>query len=175
MKIFLSMFVAMLATFIVHEGAHALAGAALGHAMEVSSNHASPVAGAAPKNHATLISAAGPAATALGALLVLSSGWRMLLAFQIVFAAFLMRLLATGISLLNPNDEMRISESLGWNPWALPVAVTGGLFLVTLIVAAGVRPSWKSVGLSAIGAVAAIALATAGEPLMPVLTIPALR
>lgn len=175
MKILLSMFVVMLATFILHEGAHGLAGAALGHAMEVSSNHANPVSGAAPKNQATLISAAGPAATALGALLVLASGWRMLLAFQIVFAAFLMRLLATGVSLLNPNDEMRISESLGWNPWALPAAVTGALLVVTLVVAAGARPSWKSVGLSVVGAIAGIALATAGEPLMPVLTIPALR
>lgn len=175
MKLIASMFVVMFATFIIHEGAHALAGAALGHAMEVSTNHANPVGGAAPQQHATLISAAGPAATVLGAIAVLVSSWRMLLAFQIVLAAFLMRLLATGVSLFNPNDEMRISSSLGWNPWALPIAVTAVLLLVTLLVAAGARPSWKSVGLSLLGAAAAIALATAGESYLPQLTIPALR
>lgn len=173
MKVITSMFVIMLMTFVVHEAAHALMGAALGYEMEVSTNHAKPVDGRAEKTHEILISAAGPAVTALGALLVLASGWRMLLAFQIVLAAFLMRLLASGVSVLNPNDEMRISNSLGWHPWALPASVSIGLFLVLFVVAAGARPSWRTTGLSLAGAVAAIALATAGEKFMPVLTIPA--
>lgn len=175
MKIFISMFAVMLATFMLHEGAHGLAGAALGQAMEVSLNHARPVGGAAPKLQETLISAAGPAVTALGALLVLLSGWRMLLAFQIVFAAFLMRLLATVVSLRNPNDEMRVSESLGWSPWTLPIAVTSALFIIVLIVSAGARPGWRTLGLTLLGAIAAIALATAGEPLLPAAIIPAFR
>lgn len=174
MKVFASMFVIMLITFVIHEAAHALTGAALGYDMEVSTNHAKPVDGRAGKTHEMIISAAGPAATALGALLVLASGWRMLLAFQIVFAAFLMRLLASGVSVLNPNDEMRISASLGWHPWALPAAVSMSLFLVLFVVAGGARPSWRTTGLSLAGAIAAIALAKAGEKIMPALTIPAL-
>lgn len=175
MKVFIAMFAVMLATFLVHEAAHGLAGAAFGYDMEVGSNHARPVEGAAAADHATLISAAGPAVTALGAILVLISGWRMLLAFQIVLAAFLMRLLASAVSVMNPNDEMRISMSLGWHPWALPVSVTAFLFLAMLLVAAGARPGWKSIGLSLLGAIAAVALATAGESLLPTIVIPAFR
>ncbi len=175
MKVFVAMFLVMFATFVVHEAAHGLAGAALGYDMEVSSNRANPVDGKATKQHAVLISAAGPAVTVLGAALVLLSSWRMLAAFQIVLAAFLMRLLASGVSVFNPNDEMRISISLGLHPWLLPAAVNAGLLIIMLIVSAGAHPGWKSAGLSLLGAVAAIALVTAGERFLPEFVIPAFR
>jgi hypothetical protein len=41
-----------------------------------------------------------------------------------------MRLLATIISLLNPNDEARISQSLGFGTCTLPLLVTAFLFVL---------------------------------------------
>ncbi|MBY0422196.1 MAG: hypothetical protein K2Q06_07825 [Parvularculaceae bacterium] len=169
------MFAIMIATFVVHEGAHGVAGAALGYPMEVSSNHASPVGGKAERHDAMTITAAGPAATILGAFLAAAFIPRALLGFQIVLAAFLMRLLASGISLVSPNDEMRLSVQLGLHPWALPGVVTVALLLTTIYVAARARPGVKATGLMLLGAVLGIALATAGEGFLPELTIPSLR
>ena len=131
---------AVVGGFVAHEAAHWAAGEALGHEMTMSLNRAAPAPGAeVTACQARLIDAAGPAFTLATALIAAAFVFTRgaVMAYPFIFAAFLMRLTATAVSLLHPNDEMRISAALGMGDWTLPLAVT--LALLALIIAASLR------------------------------------
>ncbi|WP_109809358.1 hypothetical protein [Sphingosinithalassobacter portus] len=131
----LRFFLILVLTFLLHEGAHALSGLALGFPVEIGLNHVRPVGDVAPDAaQAMLMSAAGPVATIAIALVAWATIGRSVTGFLIVLAAFVCRAMAMVVSLWNPNDEMRISQALGIGAWTLPIVVT--LLLAMLVWAA---------------------------------------
>jgi len=122
-------------TFFIHEFAHWLTGVALGHDMIASPNHVWPRDPMSVR-YQGLVSAAGPLVTiaqGIAGFWLVNRG-RSLLGFALLYMAFFMRLLATAMSLFNPNDEARVSQLLGVGTWTLPLIVVVGLFI--LVVAA---------------------------------------
>ncbi len=118
-------------TFFIHELAHWITGVALGHDMIASPNHVwsrDPMS----VGDQGLVSAAGPLVTIAQAIVGfwLVKRGRSLLGFALLYMAFFMRLLATAVSLSNPNDEARVSQLLGWGTWTLPLTVVVGLFIL---------------------------------------------
>jgi hypothetical protein len=128
-----ALLVIVFGTFMIHEAGHFLVGRLLGYQMVVTLNSAFPVGGYHSPLHATLANLGGPIVTMLQALVavaLIQRGWGMMV-YGILFAAFSMRALAAGISVVHPNDEARISMALGWNQWIFPLLVIGILlFLV---------------------------------------------
>ena len=123
----------VLATFLLHEYAHWLVGELLGNDMRMRLNVAYPVAGNYLQPwHATVISAAGPIITILQALLVfiLLQKRSTHLLFPFLLTPLVMRFLAMVMNVINPNDEGRISESLGLGLFTLPLIVCGVLFVL---------------------------------------------
>ncbi|NBB65144.1 hypothetical protein GVN18_38450 [Pseudomonas sp. ODNR1LW] len=158
-----------LATFVLHEGAHWLAGVVLGHEMTVSLNSSAPV-GAVSREHALLISAAGPLVTLAGGLIAfaLVLARDSLAAYGVVFFALFMRFSAGLISLIHPNDEARISLDLGLGLYTLPVAMVGGLLVLTVIAARRLGLGWKThVAAYLVCTAALTAVVVADQVLMP--------
>ncbi|MEO8362119.1 MAG: hypothetical protein ABI672_18970 [Vicinamibacteria bacterium] len=127
-------------TFFIHEFGHWFAGVALGHDMIASPNHVSPRNPISVVDQG-LVAAAGPLVTLVQGVIGfwLVRHRRSQLGFALLYMAFFMRLLAAGLSLLNPNDEARISLLLGVGMWTLPVAVVGGLFIPLLVASRELR------------------------------------
>lgn len=124
---------AVLFTWMLHEFAHWAAGTYLGYDMAMTLNKTYPVSGAYDTDaHYQLISAAGPLVTLLEAIVIFftmrsfSTKWL----YPFLFTCFYMRLLAAGISLGNPNDEARISQSLGIGTFTLPIVMNAILFFL---------------------------------------------
>lgn len=141
--------VAGFVTFALHEGGHWLAATLLGHEAFYGLNSAG-ARGAVGVTDQMIISAAGPAVTVVQALVAL---WLVrartsAAAWAFLFQAAFMRLMATGVSLFNPNDEARISEWLGWGMWTLPAIVTVGLFALLAIGTIRLRVGWKTLALT---------------------------
>lgn len=134
-----------LATFVVHEGAHALAGIALGHEMTVSLNSSAPV-GSVPNAHGLMIAAAGPLVTLIGGLIAfaLVLARDSLIAYGVLYMALFMRFMAAVISLMNPNDEARISLGLGLGLYTLPLIMVAALLILTVIASRRLRLGWKT-------------------------------
>lgn len=157
-------------TFALHEGAHFAMGEALGYDMWVRINSAGLACGAyASPLHANLVNLAGPAATLLQGVVAFAAAmaWRSRTAFAFLFMALMMRLMAAGVSLSNPNDEARIGEWLGVGPWALFAGVI--LILLALTAAAGRRLGlgWKSYVFGWLAASVLVAAIVFGEGLLP--------
>lgn len=132
------------ATYLVHEAAHWLAGASLGYPVSYGINSVIP--GRPMTAHAhMLMSAAGPAVTVLGALIafVLVMRRDSLIAYAALYFALFMRVIAAGVSIFNLNDEARISDTLGLGPWTLPGVVIMVLLIPTVIASRHLRLSWK--------------------------------
>ena len=142
---YLLLFVVAFVTFILHEGAHWLAGIALGYDMVVSLNgsHATTSATALDS---MLISAAGPVVTLIQGViaLVLIRMFNSVAAYAFLFFAAFMRLMAAGVSLFNPNDEARISLYFGLGPWTLPLLMVAVLGVMTVIGSRHLRLSWQT-------------------------------
>lgn len=126
-----TMFLVGAATFVVHEFFHWLVGTLLGYPMRITPNQVGPLAAMLPAHH-TAMTAAGPIATyvqaAVGYWLVVKRASPV--GFAMVYMAFFMRLVAMGVSVFNPNDEARISQTLGLGLWTLPALVVGVLFVL---------------------------------------------
>ena len=142
-------FAAGFVTFALHEGGHWLAAALLGHEAYFGLNSAGARGTVGTVDH-MIISAVGPAVTALQALVAL---WLVqarasAAAWVFLFWAAFMRFMATVISLFNPNDEARISEWLGWGPWTLPVLVTAALLALLAVGSVRLKVSWKTLALT---------------------------
>jgi hypothetical protein len=160
-RFFALLAVVMLATFALHELAHATAGRALGHAMVMTLNNARPVGGELPPLHAVLVTAAGPLITVLQAVLAAGQALRTrrLAWYAPLFAALFMRAAAMLISIAHPNDEARLSVAAGLGTWTLPAATVGGLLWLAVVVSRRLRLHWsvQAIGyVVASGAVAAI-------------------
>lgn len=122
---------AVLSSWLLHEFAHYLTGEALGYKMAMSLNQGYPVDGHYNRDlHYQLISAAGPLVTLIEALLVslLMQRRRTVLPYPFLFICFYMRLLAAGMSFINPNDEARISKTAGIGAATLSIFVVALLF-----------------------------------------------
>jgi hypothetical protein len=161
-------FIAGFITFAVHEGGHWLAANLLGYEPWFSLNSAGTRSVVTPTD-AAIISAAGPAVTVVQALIALAlvQARGSAAAWVFLFWAAFMRLMATVISLVHPNDEARVSDWLGWGPWTLPAIVTAALFL---LLAAGVQRlnvSWKTLALTWVAASVAVAAVVGLDMIIP--------
>lgn len=136
---------AVAVTWLVHEGAHWLAGTALGHAMTFNLNSVSPTAPVSLRDQ-LIIAAAGPVVTLIQGVVAFLLILRRdsLAAYAFLFFAALMRVMAAGISLFNPNDEARVSLDLGLGQWTLPLLVSGLLVTLTVIASRRLRIGWKT-------------------------------
>lgn len=132
------------ATYLVHEAAHWLVGAALGYPVSYGINSVIPGTSMTVSDH-ILMSAAGPAVTVMIALVafVISMRKDSLLAYAVLYFALFMRVIAAGVSVFNLNDEARISDMLGWGTWTLPSLVILLLLIPTVIASRHLRLSWK--------------------------------
>lgn len=115
-------------TYLIHEGAHWIVGRALGLDVSFSLNGVTPRSGATEAQMLAL-SAAGPAITYAQALLAYLAVRREAnsVAFAFLLWAAFMRVVATGISVVLPNDEARVSLVLGAGYWTLPIITSGTL------------------------------------------------
>ena len=136
---------AVLATYLLHEGAHWLAGTLLGHQMTFNLNSVSPT-GPVPMRDFLIFAAAGPIVTLFQGIVafVLILRRDSLAAYAFLFFAALMRVTAAGISLFNPNDEARISLELGIGQWTLPLLVCSVLVGLTVLASRKLRIGWKT-------------------------------
>ncbi len=132
------------ATYIIHEGAHWMVGAALGYPMSYGINSVIPGAPMTPIDH-ILMSAAGPAVTVVIALIGFYFVMRResLIGYAALYFALFMRVIAAGVSVFNLNDEARISDMLGLGPLLLPSLVIIALLVPTVIANRHLRLSWK--------------------------------
>lgn len=145
--------VAAVLTFILHEAAHFAAGEALGYDMFVRANSSGLARGEyRTETDAMVVTMAGPAFTLLQALIafVIARGTQSASAFAFVLSALLMRMLAAGVSLGNPNDEARFSLWLGLGPWAMFAVVIGALLVLTVIAARAAHITWRDVALGVV-------------------------
>ncbi|RFN57672.1 hypothetical protein [Marixanthomonas ophiurae] len=146
-KYVLATFVAVLFTWLLHEFAHWCTAEALGYTAFMSLNGTSF---ATHENltdlHHTLISAAGPIITLLQAVVVFLflkyNRWNGYL-YPLLFTAFYMRLLAGGMNAINPNDEGRIGQFLGWGTYTIPVLVSVFLLYLLYHITKQYSLSWK--------------------------------
>jgi hypothetical protein len=120
----------VLFTWEFHEFFHWLTGELLGNPMAMTLNTAYPVSGSYLKSwHEHVVSAAGPVATLLEALVVFL--WikrnNNFLLFPILFTCFYSRLMAGVMNFINPNDEGRLSLALGTDVFFLSILVVGSL------------------------------------------------
>lgn len=133
-----------LASYLVHEAAHWLVGAALGYPVSYGINSVIPKAAMTVTDHLWM-SAAGPAVTVVLALVAFVIAMRRdsLIAYAVLYFALFMRVTAAGVSVFNLNDEARISDLLGWGAWALPSIVILVLLIPTVVASRHLRLSWK--------------------------------
>ena len=125
--------IAVVSSWILHELAHWAVGEYLGYEMEMTLNGSYPLNGKYDRDlDYQFISAGGVIFTLFEATLVfvLMTFRNRIFLYPFLFTCFYMRLLATIISLFNPNDEARISDALGWGKFTLPLIVTGFLFIL---------------------------------------------
>lgn len=151
-RFYMALLIAALLTFVLHEAAHALAGMAMGHDMQIGLNSVSARGGAAmAARDAFLVTAAGPLATVLQAVIA----WLVIargkigrsgagVAYAFLFAAWFMRFAAAFVSLFHPNDEARLGLMLGWNMWLLPGAMVITLLALTWAGARRLRVRWMT-------------------------------
>ncbi len=117
---------AVVLSFFFHELAHLIAGELLGYDMKMTINSVFLAEGEY-KNiwHEQIVSAAGPIFTIIVSFMffyiIRKTNNRYL--YPILFFGFYMRFLAMIFSIIQPNDEARISEWLGLGYWILPLTV----------------------------------------------------
>jgi hypothetical protein len=134
-----------LITYIIHECAHWLAGAAMGAEMKASLNGVRYLTALTPGQRA-IADMSGPLATILQGICayLLVRRTQSLRAFGCLYLAAFMRIVAGLISFTFLNDEARFSTYLDLPAWVVPVAVGG--FLLAMLVAASreLRLGWKA-------------------------------
>lgn len=132
------------AAYLIHEAAHWIVGATLGYSVSYGINSVIPASPMTAGDH-ILMSAAGPAVTLVTALIGFYFVMRResLIGYAVLYFALFMRVVAAGVSVLNLNDEARISDMLGFGPWLLPGLVVVLLLIPTVIASRHLRLSWK--------------------------------
>ncbi|MBB3034120.1 zinc metalloprotease [Alteriqipengyuania lutimaris] len=156
----------------LHEIGHLVAAKALGYEAAIRINSVSLVGGAQDWRDAALVDAAGPLVTVLLAIIGVALSKRGgTLGPTIVFAALMMRILATAVSVQAPNDEARISEALGLGTWGVPAMVVGLLAILMLLSARRSAIGWRWLLGAWIGASLGFVVVVFGEPHLPALTV----
>lgn len=153
---------AFLASYLIHESAHWLMGRALDIDVEFRLNAVRFLSATAPWQRA-LVDAAGPAVTSVQAVLayILVGRSGSAKAFAFVYVAAFMRFAAAVVSVLNPNDEARLSMMLGLGKWTLPMVVAGGLILLAAKASRRLQLSWKDQVLCYLAASIAVSMIVA--------------
>ena len=134
-KYFIVFAIAVLLSWSLHEFAHWTMGEFLGYKMRMTLNTSFPLSRSYSSDlDYLLISAAGPIITLLEAILIfiLMIQRRRLLLYPFLFTCIYMRLFATIISFRNPNDEARISSTIGMGKFTMPVIMTTILSLLII-------------------------------------------
>jgi hypothetical protein len=122
---------AVLFSWLIHELIHYITGILLGYDMAMTLNTAYPVSGQYAQGwHYQVVSATGPLITIIEAIIVfaLMRNGRRTTLYPFLFTCFYMRLLAAVLSIINPNDEARISKAIGLGTFTLPLLVVALLF-----------------------------------------------
>ncbi|HYW15021.1 MAG TPA: hypothetical protein VE891_02565 [Allosphingosinicella sp.] len=131
-------------TYLIHEAAHWVTGQALGYPVQFGINGVTSTVPMTASDHISF-SLAGPCVTILGA--VAAYFWirreHSLTAYAVLYFSFFMRLVATVVSLFNPNDEARASQLLGLGVWTIPALVVLGLGALTFAASRKMLLSWK--------------------------------
>jgi len=133
-------------SWLLHEFAHWLTGTLLGNTMAMTFNTGYPVSGNyLASSHENIVSIAGPLVTLLQAVVVFlimkyRNAARL---YPFLFVCFYMRLLAAVLSILNPNDEARVSMDLGLGKFTLHIIMVAVLFLLVYFTASRYRFSKK--------------------------------
>jgi hypothetical protein len=125
--------VAVVITWVLHEFAHWLAGVFLGYDMVMTFNSTFPVNNRYTTDlHYQLISAAGPALTLAEAIIIfmVMMQRKVKLLYPFLLTCLYMRFLATVMSIRNPNDESRISKSIGLGTFTLPIIMIAIFFIL---------------------------------------------
>lgn len=133
-------------SFFFHEGAHYTMGTILGYDMTMTLNTVTLSEGTYTQDwHRQLVSAAGPIFTIITAVIFfyLLRKKDNKYVYILLFITFIQRFLAAAISLLSPNDEARISESLGIGKMTLPILVSLLLFGLVYKAASTYNYHWK--------------------------------
>ncbi len=139
---------AVLISFVLHEGAHFLMGKALGYDMWMDLNSAG-IVGKGTFNtewERHLVSAAGPIFTIIQSIIIvyLLQKSKNLMWYPFLFTALLMRFFAAVVSYVGEsNDEARISEWLGIGKMTLPILVSAFLIYLTVMVTKRNKISWQ--------------------------------
>lgn len=164
------MLLAVPLTFLLHEWAHWLAALALGYEPALRINSVYLVGGTYTPTDALLVSAAGPVVTLAQAVVVavLLGKTKSPYLYPFVFVPVLMRALAGGMNVINPNDEGRISEALGLGLYTLPLLMTGVLLVLVVYVARTHRYGWRLNAVTFALALAACSALILGDQIMPV-------
>jgi hypothetical protein len=156
-----------LVTYLLHEGAHWLAGTAMGLPMVAHLNGVVLQVPASAGQHA-IIDIAGPLVTIVQALFAYAMVKRSasLRAFGYLYMAGFMRIVAGFISFIYLNDEARFSRFLQLPAFVVPLVV--GLFLFALIVLASRRLQlgWKTQVACYLVASLTLSLIVGGDMLM---------
>lgn len=161
------LFIAGFFTFVLHEAAHWVAGSALGYDMQARLNAVTATTAVLPA-HKAMIDAAGPLVTILQALIAFAFvlRYRANTAFVFLYMAAFMRVLASAISVFNPNDEARLSVYLGLGMWTLPIVTSLALLVLTWRASQYLMLTWKEHVLCYLTASVSISLVVAIDRLV---------
>tara|TARA_R110000868_G_scaffold176787_2_gene414743 strand:- start:5059 stop:5601 length:543 start_codon:yes stop_codon:yes gene_type:complete len=158
------------ASFLIHEAGHYLAGRAFGLEMYLKLNSAGPVDRSLdPGSMARFaILAAGPLVTLVqGVIGFLIARRRPVIGVALVFFAFYMRMLAFGISvLINPNDEANLGEMIGVGIYPVHIAVCTVLGLLTIMATRRAGAGWAAWLIGFVASSVAVTLVVFGEPML---------
>jgi glucan phosphoethanolaminetransferase (alkaline phosphatase superfamily) len=148
-----------LLSYLLHEAAHWLAGAAFGFSMEFHLNGVKYLSASLPWQRAVM-DAAGPLVTIVQALVAYRLAMRTQApqAYAFLYFAFFMRLVAGLVSVMHPNDEARIGLFLGIGKWTLPLLVAAGLLLLVWKASRRLGLTWKDQALCYVAASLVISL-----------------
>lgn len=136
LSFYLTMFVVVIVTMVLHEIAHWVAGEALGYDMYFQLTKAGLVDGTWRNDYEqALVSIAGPVFTfwlgLVGAWLAIVKKVRF--GYELIFTAFMQRAIAMGLSAFTiPNDEARVSLFLGLDWWVVPLVFVVPLLALTV-------------------------------------------
>jgi hypothetical protein len=138
--------IAVVVSWVLHEFAHWTTGTLLGYEMGMTFNKAFPVSRKYNSDwHYQAISAAGPVFTLVKAFVVflIMQQKKTILLYPFLFTCFYMRLFAAVITIRNPNDEARISKSIGLGTYTLPIIMVTILSFLVYKISVKYHFSWK--------------------------------
>jgi hypothetical protein len=133
-----------LITNLIHEAGHWLMAAALGMDPRFGLNGVKYLAAQSDLQRA-LADAAGPLVTIVQGIVayVVVRRSASIKAFAFLYAAAFMRMVASLVSLMYPNDEARLSMVFGLGKWTLPVLVAMALIVLAIQGSRRLGLTWK--------------------------------